>query len=481
MVLFITDNVLDSKSFIWSSYNEKSIINICKQLVNIENNLCIYDIHGNINHAPFKKNNVYMYNNVEFDITSNIGSILLYTENQSNNKTYITNIIKLFKKNMDKLDIEVNNIININDRYAPFNLNTYKSTNHTLLQNKLSNYKYNSDLPIRTFTDNINNINRLLKHRFIWYIQQIDKNKKKPCLFISEYVKYLPESYLLRSINTIIVDNIRLFNVNNGLRQINYPSIQQYSYYNKNIYDIQICISNITDIDYEIAHLYVSNITPIIHNIDIKYPLMNVDIIPKYNIKAPNININWYDQLEEMQNMENENGCNLNLCFISRIPLYGNVYLLEIGKNLNGNIHNKSFILILSYVYHAKYDYNNEFITFQEYLHKLNKYEILNVVLIRYNVSKYDVLNSITNIKESHILQKFKDDKNFQIRKDILLSIYRYGIYKNVSIGDVSYITINTETKKIYMGQGELSDIDILKTMNTNIIIYNIHIINDNT
>jgi len=520
MVLFITA----------SDINENKLVEIlCKQIVNVENNLNIYRMDGTMNNTPYKKNNVYKYNDVEYDLSSNVGVILFYNNESSEiaNNNVIQTVINDIRNMLINIDFEINNIINLCDKYLPFNLNKYKSTNHTLLQNKISNSRGRNAVSLRDFTLEKHNIKKLLKsNRFVWMIKNI-----KPCidfnkesfLLVSEYENHLPKSYLLQSINTIIIDKVKLFNVNNGLRQINYPSIQQYSCYNKNIFDITISISDIFDIDYEIARFYVPNITNMTSRISNTYSTISFESLKMYEIRRPNIDMKWYIQIteqykyseqekqekekqehekqehekqehekQEHEKQEHEILNTANICFVSRMPLYGNIYLLDVGekvvrrkKDVNGeyykniNILNSSYILVSAYIFHGIYDYNNEQMSFIDYLFKLTKYEILNTTLVKYNISKYKALSSITNEKNSHILKQYINDKNFQMKKEILLSICKYGIYEEQMnyYKDNSYITVNTTTKKIYIGKCELSDADIRLIMNTDNIIYNIKII----
>ena len=74
MVLFVTEKIVNIND---------SIDKLCKQIVNIENNLNIYRIDGVMNETPFKKNNIYKYMDVEYDVLSNIGVIIFYVESIS--------------------------------------------------------------------------------------------------------------------------------------------------------------------------------------------------------------------------------------------------------------------------------------------------------------------------------------------------------------------------------------------------------------
>ena len=52
--------------------NADVIDKICKQIINVENNLRIYNKNGIMNSAPFRKNNVYKYKDIEYDLSTNI-------------------------------------------------------------------------------------------------------------------------------------------------------------------------------------------------------------------------------------------------------------------------------------------------------------------------------------------------------------------------------------------------------------------------
>jgi hypothetical protein len=519
MVLFVTEKIVNIND---------SIDKLCKQIVNIENNLNIYRIDGVMNETPFKKNNIYKYMDVEYDVLSNIGVIIFYVESISgglpiNNGiisavTSINTIIEMMTHKLIDIDNDVNRIINGHNKYMPFNLNTYKSTNHTLLQNKISNSQGHNSVKSRGFARSQSDLKKLLKrHRFVWLIKDANPNNSYfttiPFLIVSEYIKYLPKSYLLQSINTIIVDDINLFNVSNGLMQLNYPAIQQYTCFNKNIFDIEITISTKYGIDYEIAKLYMTEITSINKQTSDQYPTIHINSLKMYKIRKPNIDMKWYIQIKEDFNyaeQENKEKYILDndkypfrskLCFVSKMPLYDNIFILDIGKKVikikkdsSGNeynktqIYNRSYILVNAYIFTALYEYDCVNINFSDYIFKLTGYVILNTILVKYDVSAYKALSYIKNDKNSHILPNYIADKNFQQKKDILLSICKYGIFAespyyeheyNMNSQNDNYITINTYTKQIYIGKSKLVDTDVHLFSKTNNIIYKINVLNN--
>ena len=493
MVLFLTNN----------GPNENNSYEIlAKQMVNIENNLNIYKVDGTLNEIPFKKNNIYNYNDVEFEINFNIGVILIYNKveedivRESDSSIY-ENIIRQLKNKLNDIDEDINNIIDIRHRYMPFNLNEYRSTNHTIIQNKISNSRGRNEIYLRGFVLSDYEIKKTIKkHRFVWIIKQLNNHNIKNdwYLLVSEYEKFLSKQYLLKSINTIIFDKIGLFNVDNGLNQINYPLISQYSCYNKNIFDISISVSDIYNIDYEIASMYMSDITNDINNTRTKYSTITMKELNMYKIKNPNTDIKWYKQLAdvEIENIDKSDTEYKDICFVSRMPLYDKVYLLDVGMKIskikkldNGDvikdisIYNESHILVSAYVFHAIYSYNDKLISFSEYLLKLTKYSILNILLVKYNISKYTAIKGINNKLYSNILQKHKDDKQFHIKKNILLNICKYGIYEtnNKYLREKSYITINPNKNKLFIGKTMLTDSHIQKIMATNVFIYKINVL----
>jgi hypothetical protein len=515
MVLFIIDRTSNSTI----DYDK-----ISKQMINIENNLCVYNKDGIMNSVPFRKNNVYKFKDVNYDLASNVGVLLFYTPDPNTasiNNTQCSSRMydnKLIIYNLTNYLMEIDPIVcdqlNLNEIYMPFNIFNFHSTNHTIVQNKLSNNTNRKKFMTRAFTDNIFYLKNLLKkNRFIWLVKVINFHNNtryniNKFIKIAEYELSLPKMYLLQSINAIIVDKVNLFNVDDGLRQINYPSIKQYTCYKKNIHDIRIIISNTYDIDYEIASLYMSNITTEIRSRYTKYPTITMDDLNTVEIRRPNINLDWDVQLKENFNYAEQEKLEMNIlnngkdafnssiCFVSRMPLYANVLLVTVGIKTKKNtefsnvdndvkesiLHNTSNILVSCFIFHTLYKYDNVNISFIEYLFKLTGYIVIQTKLVKYNVSKFYALKSINNKSNSQVLPKFINDDNFQKRKEILMSICKYGMYEYNN--NITYytsvrlcITINLENKSIYVGLNELYAYDIMKLMNTDVIVYNLIII----
>ena len=458
MVLFIKGN--DDENI-----NEISYI-ISKQIINKENNLNIFNIDGSLNGNPIK-NNVYIHNEIEYEITNNIGTILLYLNNQIDS----IQLQELINNKLIILESELN--LDNSENYFPYNTHSYNSTNYTLIESKLKNERFGYRKFIFQEYEIKNNIK---KFKFIWYIKIIynNENMNNAYLKIAEYNEYLDKKYLFKSVNTIILDYINLFNVKSGHKQIDYPYINQYKDFNKTVFDHKIYITNKYDIDYEFANLYMKNISISINFENDKFLYEKYENINNYDILIPNPSKKWYDYLNNNSIEKYNNKKHLQLCFISNMPLYDSIYLLKIShcdKNKDKNKDkNEKYILVSSFIFHTQYNISNDDkLNFYEYFRKMSNYEIIDSKIVKWNITKYDALLNVSNL----VINPNK--------KKILLAIIKYGIYnyqKNYGYGYMSknnkFITMDLDNKCVYIGVYSLTDKDIILAKKTNCIIYNI-------
>ena len=172
MVLLIKD---DNKS---ETFN---IPLICKMMLNIEQNKNIYNINGNLNKKNISNEsfNHFTHEQVDYDISVSMGTILLYLHTPS-----IRSISdgEIFQDIISQMRTYHNSI----EPKVPIKLQNYKSTNYTLISKKPSsktNNAYNNSQP-RKFISNSNEIKRAYESgsRFVWLVKIV----KQAELHISE-------------------------------------------------------------------------------------------------------------------------------------------------------------------------------------------------------------------------------------------------------------------------------------------------------
>lgn len=480
MVLFIKGSCND-----FESDTDKTVLNLCKQMANIENNKSIFLLNGDVN-TSMTTFNQYLYNQVDYNIYASMGVLTLYLKN---NITRL-NLEKLFKRG-----------------FASLNVDSFSKTTHTCNGQYMSqNYTmtlYNNPLSAPS-DNNYNNIRWFMFNDiglcnpppscvFTWVIkviaeQHIDSTRQRMYadwrnLQIAEYHTHLPKEYLMRSISTIIYDEIDLFNVKSGLKQINYPALTQYNAYkdDKLIKDV-VYISKIYGLDREIlsyymkiydVHCSIIDKTPFINKNDCK--LRRVDLKKRWDMQIDELFD--YDKQEDLESKAEEIGKPKfynDICFISKMPLYGYNYVLKIGKPKPPKVsdtdtasthkieyENVSYIAISSMVYKLIFKIKKKELVFTEYFEK-SKYRILKTYIIK------------SDRKESEAIDLIPAKKISKKKRHLLRCISYNGCceYKN------KLHTLSVKQKKIYIGHllndnsGCITDSDIALYKNTNTALF---------
>jgi hypothetical protein len=239
------------------------IKNICKQMLNIEMNKSVYNVDGTFNKNP-RPFNKYMYKQVEYNITPSSGTVLIYTSTVPNFQQREV-LLNYMKHVLDSIPMEPQpGAVKLN-RY-----NNYISSYYTLISNT-------PEGPVTTMTsDTTGKRYRHLEYcisrfstpprqnlvRFHWNIKVMHKpintNRNISHLKVPEHSQYLGKEYLMRAISTIIYDDNDMFDVKSGIKQINYPSLNQYTAYKaKKIIDRPIMLSKTCGIDFELLSYYM--------------------------------------------------------------------------------------------------------------------------------------------------------------------------------------------------------------------------------
>jgi hypothetical protein len=469
MVLFIKKNI----------GIREDIHVICKMMKNMEKNKNIYKIDGSLNNRVTSKQpfNKYTYKQVEYEVSISMGVVIVYIDDDSIND----NILSLLKDQFNDIDEDETGEVD----FQPCVIDNYKSTNYTLLSQLKNNQRgtnimYRFKSYHRTLTTSEMNIkrHREVQTKYVWHIYLVHKSKiQNDCrgyLEIAEYAINAPnQHYLKKSLSVIIYDGLNLFNVKSGTKQINYPSIKQYTLNTDNRFlNITIRIGTSYGLDYEILKCYYPEISEYPHKYGMKCDVIN---LCDYGIRRVNKDKMWYNQIEEEFDYENQEESERqiedtgkpsfpnDICFITRAPLYNNIYLLKVGKKGHDNVYeNMSYITINSFIYHRLYKNRSGVYTytFNEYFTNMSGYSIIETYIVQYPRQEIDVIKNIPS------------DKINPFKKDIMLCISKNGGYSCDLNYNSYFYTVNIKKNIIYMGISNIHDTDILKHHNTNTIIF---------
>jgi len=466
MVLFIKDSI-----------PEINIDLLCKMMLNIENNKNLYNINGavnnnNISNRPF---NYYTHNRVDYEINVSFGVVLFYTSDESIN---YPNIDKLLCESFKKLPNDMS-------KKAPVKIGSYNSTCYTLLSkapdasvaNITSSSSHGSSF--RKIINTLYDVRKCCESgsKFVWLIQIVNRKY----LQVSE-LNSIPQTneHLSRSISTIIYDKLNLFNVSNGQKQLDYPSLNQYNMFKNNqILSEHICISNIFGLDYEIIKCYKPNITQeFIYNVYACYSYVDYNDI---EIRRVNPEKKWsvqivepfdYKEQESLENDIEENGNHVfrnDICFITQAPLYKNVYVLKVAALINTNTceiddNTISHVLITPYILHITFVVGDKKHSFESYL-KTKNIMLLHVYMTNFPRSEIDAISLIPD-KSISLLKR-----NIMSAISVSGACYRKDMY---SIGSEVLYTADVNNNTIIIGCDNLYDFDIIKYRNTNTILFQV-------
>lgn len=456
---------------------------ISKMMINIEKNKDLFRLNGDMNeektcNKPFNK---YMYQQVEYNMTVSIGVVLIYVSDDHN--TNVQRIINLLKH-----EFELLNLNNETEQY-PIDKNGYKSTHYTIISKGTNGLFGTTASYYGTAYRKLISTHYDLKKcnesgtRFVWLIQLMSPSTDNSYLELVEFTKRYPTmQYLTKAVSTIIYDDVDLFKVKTGTKQINYPSIKQYNAYKENkILDITINISNVYGLDYEILSCY--------YNASFNYFTSSepreITNYEQYQIRRVNTEKIWhkqiaekfdYDMQEDLETKLDDNGkppYPNDICFISNAPLYNYCYLLKVGK-LNDDTkeyNNISHIMVNAFLLHVNYKLpkTKRQVKFDVYFHNYSKYTVIDKYIVKYPRSEIEAIEMIPA------------NKIHPTKKEIMTCISKNGSYYiNESYKSSKLYTINLQKNIVYIGTNSLFDQEVMQYKNTNSVIYTCHF-NDST
>lgn len=453
---------------------------VASQMLNIEYNKYIFDINGvpinpdKQHQTPF---NEYTYKRVDFNILPNRGVIIIYSKTKfKTRKSALETIITTFlRKNIQKLEKSIAG----KTRIQPITTRDASSTQHCIIETSIN--------PNTTNKRHIGPYNSLSSRTFTWEIEIVDSDSYYLNVPEMNSVKYT-ESYLYKSISTIILDIENIFNMSNGQKQLNYPSLGQYNMYdNDQVIQDEIIICDIKGIYTEIINCFtdkkivganmILNTSTYYRHITI---FNNISEISYNDVKARRINPNkpWYIQINDeydydKQEKEEENSDESgkppfynNRCYLSQLPLFDEVYVLKVKAKNKNSIPFHIFITPYIYqkLYSSKKNVDPFYLTtsdgvigtnFIQYFELMCDCEIKAVYRTKFPRTALDVISIIP-------------DTVCKKKKYLLYTIEKFGIC--VKNGDC--VIFNPETNVIYRGHKNIYDGEMLMYNKTKTILF---------
>lgn len=477
--------IIKSNNYVRTTYD---IDKICKMMINIEQNKYIYNIDGIENDAKESKTpfNLYTYKNVEYNITTSIGVLIIYVKNSSEDVT-ASNLSNDMINKFIQLDGDEGGSCDNLPVSTPYHKSTYHTLvtlNNNIVPNLIPNTLTNNSLyrlSYRTLIFSLRDFKKACESgtRFIWYVH-INHRINTPYLNIVELSERIPNKiYLMRSISTIIYDGNDVFDVKNNTKQINYPSLNQYiSYKNDKIIESPVHIKQIYGLDYEIiSHFNRKNtekISKIFYEKSKSFKLVDYKDFKLRRIDRDKL---WYNQLHDIFDYDIQELSELNsketgkpifpndICFITRMPLYKHCYIAKVGfisENKqnddisNVNYVNISYILIAPYLYHSYKDFN-------QYFTDKCCYSILDMYISLYPRTEVETINLIPS--------ENIDD----LKRNLLRCISLNGCcLKNINnCSKTRLYTFDIDTKIVYIGYDSIiTDSDIIRHKDTDNILF---------
>lgn len=304
---------------------------IATQMINIETNQLVYDPTGSFLNVQTKRDpfNVYVHQSVEFEFQVTFGVVVIYTESGDDISSIIGNVItrlgvpESFKETIDP----------ITDHYtlvtAPIRgfstIIGAKSSQTSCFRKLITDPYYIKRVMSSGGAD------------FVWLIvQKTSRNFRGAHLRVAEVdPSYLSESYLNRSVCTILYDGMNMFDILTMSKQLNYPSLYQYNMFkNTRIVQDPIHVSWTLGMHAEIYYQFTK--TPLTSESLRPYPIFGTPAsFEEVKLKRLDPTRPCWQQLTDPFDYEAQELAENELleegkprypndvCFITRIPLWG--------------------------------------------------------------------------------------------------------------------------------------------------------------
>lgn len=461
---------------------------VASQMVNMESNQHVYRDDGSPKYPDEKdtkrsKFNVYQHHSVEFSFDLSFGVILIYSKYED--VVYQTMISDEIKK----LGVPSNlsNFININSDY-------YTLAKSEVTSRDTASQHHNSHKKcFRKIISDPYYLKRSMsgsKTKFVWLIvKKVERNFRGSYLKIQELDPSIPsEVYLNKSVCTIIYDGLNLFNVPTMTKQLDYPSIEQYNFYKENqILKDPIYLSWTGGLRYEMYYQFTGK-SPLYLHIDppedggggndysLFKPIETIVDSNTVELKRLNPEKDWRKQLQEPFDYKKQEEDEIKLvdegkpkfpndiCFISRMPLWDQFYMIRI-KNETSEFD----IAVAPSVVHQRYPFKKTFSNIRHVIEHIDKVKFVGLRICHHSRSFLEVLDMI----DVH-----------PVKKNIMRCIEMHGCYsKSNDSGNHAesysrharkYYTTDKSKGQIYIGLTGINDSHIVLYHHTKTILFRV-------
>ena len=452
----------------------RNVSKIAKAMINIEQNKNIFNADGEIINDP-EPFNSYTFNGIEYEMSISVGIISIYS---SNNDILVQMCI-------NHLIDELNSIIY--DRFSntsdAVKYNDSTNTNHTILSIPTDTLLHGTNSSVfgtsyRKILSNYNDIRKCKdnKSRFIWLVNNNSPNIQT--LYIPELSNSIPQQeFLMRSVSTIIFDQINLFNVACNTKQLDYPCMRQYTIFKQNrLIDSVLTISESFGLSYEIVNCYNFKIK--IARKNFLYDNSKLKFVDYNNVKLKRVDESkdWithiketfdFDAQEKLELQSEEIGkpaFPIDICFISRVPLYKHAYVVEVGLlDIRSNPSNITNILVSPAVFSSMIIDNSlspKLHYFINYFTIKTGYTVLNTYITKFARTEIEAIELIPR------------DNISDERRNLLRCISLNGCFWVNEHYPKTLITVDREKKIMYAGFKDICDKRIIEYMNSNTILF---------
>jgi hypothetical protein len=469
--------------------SECNIRRIAAMMINMETNQHFYDDCGKVAYAdsPDVKRpafNTYVHKSVDFEFTLAFGVVLIYTPEF----LYNFNFVELIKTQLQIMEMPSNFTEHVNEM----------SDNYTMVKSRVKNFDTTTrqhsrprDTQYRKIIPDQHDVKRTVStnHQFSWLIiVKSSSNFRGSTLSVQEMDPIIPsEIYLNRSVGTIIFDNLDMFNIPNMTKQLDYPYLHQYNIYRKKriiVEPIHICWTG--GLRYELNYLFTgtaqihTNYNPLIRwNIELGEPILPNMLY----LKRLNPDLEWTTQLKDTFDYKQQEEDEVNLCeegkhpflndvcFITKIPLWGKFYVIKIANE------NCEFqIAVVPSAFHSLHMKGTISFDIIELINQCGV-TVTSVSVSECSKTFMEVLDSVPNLNP--------------VKKNIMKCMELYGCYSrvdqsggsyrnyssNVTNSNRTYYTMDKHTKQIYVGITHIKDLHMFMYAE-NAILFRVILVN---
>lgn len=466
---------------------------IATQMVNMDTNQTIYDEKGkakafdteDAKRTPF---NVYKHNSVEFEFQLAFGVVVMYI-----NSNHDTNYSELIASAIDALGVP-KSFKHVNSKYTNV---------HTLVKEPIINRdtafgirKCDNRKCFRKIITDTYSVRKEMSSsnlNFLWLVLVKSRDNFRGSYLKIEEVDRdsMSEAYLNKSICTIIYDGIGMFDVPTMTKQIDYPSLTQYAMFKqKQIIHEPLYISWVGGLSYELYYQFTKK-SPTLSLLDNNTSVRN-SITQNHNIyssvrkliageqKLKRLNPDKpfeaqllepfdYEKQEEDENVLVDEGKPKYLndvCFITKIPLWGPFYICTI-KNATHEFN----IAVAPTTVHTTYVVESRASTIETYINSLGTdIKLLKIYTGEHPRSFLDVLDML--------------DIN-PVKKNIMRCIHLYGAYSDSNdLGNSlasrpgtasrNYFVVDRDTDQIYLGLSGINDGHVAIYQGTRTVLFRV-------